>query len=423
MASKTENPVQIFSKYLYPRPGTNGEINDRDAKESEEYADTVIWNENTWKHAIKPFLGKGAASFASKNEEASKRNNTNNNDNNNNNNDRYGSEKQIDIFCGGDIPIDYANEAFANADVIFISRDIREDGTLGSLRGFLCLNLGKDAYDNKDPNSVYIDLICNARAARAAANRQGKINASGKVLLFEVIKWAKKHGFTKVALKALETVIPYYYKFGWRFITKCTDQEKDWIADDVKELYAALKAHHKENSNMEDLKQNPDINKALEKFKRWLPNLTNETMLRTIVLGDNDSWDELPDYDQTTLAMHVAHKRDAGYPMLLCLDDSDEGVASKQGGGRRRRRRSRKKKTKKSTKTRRKKHRKKRTSRRRRGGNGNSKESRFTRRARTRGVNIMPTIREPRIWHVKENKRTGANIIKNHTKTVGKTRK
>ena len=70
----------------------------------------------------------------------------------------------------------------------------------------------------------------------------------------------------------------------------------------------------------------------------------------------------------------------------------------------------------------RKKHRKKRTSK-RSGGNGKSRESRSTRRARYRGVNIMPTIREPRIWHVKENKRTGNNIMKIHTKTVGKTRK
>ena len=57
MASKTEDPVQIYSKYLAPRPGNNGEINERDAKESEEYDATIIWNEHTWKHAIKPFLG------------------------------------------------------------------------------------------------------------------------------------------------------------------------------------------------------------------------------------------------------------------------------------------------------------------------------------------------------------------------------
>ena len=286
MASKTEDPVKIYSKYLAPRPGNNGEINDRDAKASEEYDDTVIWNEETWEQAIKPFLGKGAASFASKNEEEAARNNNNNRVEDD---ERYGSEKHIDIFCGGDIPIDYANEAFSNADVIFVSKDIRKDGKLGSVRGFLCLNLGKDAYGAYDPNSVYIDLICNARAARTAASRQGKINASGKVLLFKVIEWAKAHGYTKVALKALETVIPYYYKFGWRFITKCTDEEKEWIADDVKELYAALKAHHKDNSDMEDLKQDPDINKALEKFKRWLPNLTNETMLKTFVRRDDES--------------------------------------------------------------------------------------------------------------------------------------
>ena len=74
-----------------------------------------------------------------------------------------------------------------------------------------------------------------------------------------------------------------------------------------------------------------------------------------------------------------------------------------------------KKKIKKSKKTRRKKHHKKRTRRKRRGGNRNS---RHTRRARERGVNIMPTIREPRVWKVKENKTTGNNIMRKHFKNA-----
>ena len=85
-----------------------------------------------------------------------------------------------------------------------------------------------------------------------------------------------------------------------------------------------------------------------------------------------------------------------------------------------------KKKMKKSRKTRRKRHHKKRTRkkrRKRRGGNG--RNSRSTRRARERGVNIMPTIREPRVWKMKiANKRTGKNIMRNHIKHgVAKTRK
>ena len=122
--------------------------------------------------------------------------------------------------------------------------------------------------------------------------------------------------------------------------------------------------------------------------------------------------------------MHVACRREAGYPMLLCLDNS--GKQNNLGGGRRRRkRRSRKKKTRKSTKKRRKKHHKKRTRRKRKGGNRKNinNKNRATRRARRKGVNIMNTIQEyappEEPWQVRVERKTGNNIMKNHSKKVG----
>ena len=377
--------ISIYTKYEGGRKDS-GRINEEDAKMSEEYEDTIIWNDKTFNEAISPFLGIGAESFATKNEAAAY-------SNNNNNNKKLGSETSIDRFCGGDIGLDYANDAFNNADVIFVSRDKRADGKLGSVRGFLCLQLGINA-EEADPNCVYIELICNAKASRGAAGRQGKIIASGKLLLNAVKKWTIDHGYTKIALKALETVIPYYYKFGWRFIKKCGAEEKPWIKEDVQALFAALKAHKAKDPNMENLKLNEEINIELQKFKKWLPKLNNETLLRTVIHKDHDDWEDLPKYDQNTISMHVACRREAGYPMLLCLPNS--GKQNNLGGGRRRRRkrRSRKKKTRKSRKKRRKRHRKKRTRRRRRKRAGAPGNSRATRRARYRGVHIMPMIRQ-----------------------------
>ena len=427
MATKSENSaVSIYTKYV---DGDKSRVNEDYAMESETTEDTIVWNSKTWKEAIKPFLGKGAQSFASQHEAANSNNNNNSNSNNNNGNNegevKLGSDKKIDVFCGGDIPVDYANQAFKLADVIFVSRDKRSDGKLGSVRGFLCLNIGKTAYDGTDKTSVYIDLICNAKASRTAAGRQGKINASGKLLLMAVIGWAKTNGYKQIALKALETVIPYYYKFGWRFITSCSNDEKDWVKDDVKDLYGALKAHAARDSTMEDLKEDTDINASLRKFKKWLPNLTNETMLRTIVHQDDENWDSLPEEDQNTIALHAAHRRDDGYPMLLCLPGNE---GEKKTGGRRKRRT--KKKRNKRSKSRRKKHRKKRTTRskkvrkkrrknktRRGGGGSSSNESMSSKRARERGVNIMPTIRNDRIWSMKTNgSMSPGNILQKYSK-------
>ena len=416
VAQQDEPQISIYTKYEGGRKDS-GRVNEEDAKESDKYDDTIVWNDKTFTEAIKPFLGRGAKSFATKNEEASS------NNSNNNNNKKLGADASIDRFCGGDIALNYANDAFNNADVIFVSRDKRPGGKLGSVRGFLCLNLNKNAYDEEDVNCVYIDLICNAKSSRGAAGRQGKILASGKLLLNAVKDWTIAHGFTKIALKALETVIPYYYKFGWRFIKNCDSEEKPWIEEDVQALFAALKAHKAKDPDMENLKLNEEINTELQKFKKWLPKLNDETLLRTIIHKDHDDWEDLPKYDQNTIAMHVACRREAGYPMLLCLDNS--GKQNNLGGGRRRRkRRTRKKKTRKSRKKRRKKHHKKRTRRKRKGGNRkNINKNRATRRARRKGVNIMNTIQEyappEEPWQVRVERKTANNIMKNHSKKVG----
>ena len=385
VVQQEESQISVYTKYEGGRKDS-GRPNEIDAKMSEEYDDTVIWNDKTFTEAIKPFLGRGAKSFAAKNEEASS-----NNSNNNNNNKKLGADASLDRFCGGDIALNYANDAFNNADVIFVSRDKRPDGKLGSVRGFLCLNLNKNAYDEEDSKCVYIDLICNAQSSRGAAGRQGKILASGKLLLNAVKDWTIAHGYTKISLKALETVIPYYYKFGWRFIKNCDTEEKPWIEEDVQALFAVLKAHKAKEPTMKNLKLNEEINTELQKFKKWLPKLNDETLLRTIIHQEHDDWEDLPKYDQNTIAMHVACRRDAGYPMLLCLDNS--GKRNNLGGGQRRRR-SRKKKTRKLRKKRRKRHHKKRTRRRRRKRGGAHGNSQATRKARSRGVNIMPMIRQ-----------------------------
>ena len=416
--AELESQVSVYSKYnLANIKSVERRINTEQAQESREFEGEIIWNDKTFNEAVKPFLGKGIKSFFTTEKEHGYGRNSNNSSSEVNSNEEpteSGSENTIGIYCNSDIPLDYAYDAFKGADVILVSRDRTSDGKLGSYRGFVCIKLGKNARGGTDKDSIYIDLICNAKASRRAAGRQGKEIASGKLLLNAVKDFARTAGYPKVALKALETVIPYYYKFGWRFVESCDASEKDWIKDDVRNLLSALRIS---NENEKEQK----VAEELQKFKRFLPGLSEETALRTIRYSDDDEFED--SIDSNTLHAHVGSLRENGYPMLFCFSWYEGG---KKSGGRRKRHRTRKKKMKKSRKTRRKRHHKKRTRkkrRKRRGGNG--RNSRSTRRARERGVNIMPTIREPRVWKMKiANKRTGKNIMRNHIKHgVAKTRK
>ena len=391
------------------------------SKNSEDHvSETGNWNKEVTK-IFKKILGNGISFEV----ESSNNNDSNNNSNSNSNNEaetREGSEVSIGRFCNNDIPLDYAFDAFKNADYIFISHDIRADGNRGSIRGFMCVQDNHNARDEHEEGTLYIDLICNSSrtSARSAAKRQQTGLAGGRILLDAIKRFAVENGYQRVALKALETVIPYYYKFGWRFISSCGDTESGaGMSEAVSELSAALKAHHQQNPDMGDLKQNPRINAALQKFKKFLPGIHDETAMRAAKYQNDDMLEELLQQDQSTVKLHEATTRDNGYAMLWCADD---GVAvgkqaAKKGG--RRKRKTRRKRNKKSKKTRRKKHHKKRTRRKRRGGKGPAgNRSRYTRRARERGVNIMPTIKEPRVWQVKENKTTGNNIMRNRIKKI-----
>ena len=427
MATKSDNSVnqaqpepqvKVYSKYNLDTIKSDDRcINTDQAQESREFEGSIIWNDKTFKEAIKPFLGKGIKSFfTTEKEHGYGRNSNNSSSEINSNEDPTGSgfEKKIGIFCNKDIPLNYAYDAFKDADVILVSRD-KKKNKLYDVRGFVCIKLGKNARGGDDKDSIYIDLICNAAAKRGAVGRTGKEIASGKLLLNEVKKFASEAGYPKIGLKALETVIPYYYKFGWRFVESCDAPEKDWIKEDVGNLFSALRISNEEAKEQK-------VTEELQKFKRFLPGLSKETALRTIRYSDDDEFEDA--IDANTIRAHVGSLRDNGYPMLFCSSWYDEG--GKKGG----KRKTRKKKRKKRSKTRRKKHHKKRTTRskkvrkkrrknktRRGGGGSSSNESRSTKRARSHGVNILPTIRNDRIWSVKTNgSMSPSNRLQKHSK-------
>ena len=298
--AELEPQVSVYSKYnLANIKSDERRINTEQAQESREFDGEIIWNDKTFNEAFKPFLGRGIKSFFTTEKEHGYGRNSNNSSSEVNSNEEpteSGSENTIGIYCNSDIPLDYAYDAFKGADVILVSRDRTSGGKLGSYRGFVCIKLGKNARGETDKDSIYIDLICNAKASRLAAGRQKKEIASGKLLLNAVKDFARTAGYPKVALKALETVIPYYYKFGWRFVDSCDVSEKDWVKEDVRNLLSASRI-----SNRDEKEQK--VAEELQKFKRFLPGLSEETALRTIRYSDDDEFED--SIDSNTLHAHV----------------------------------------------------------------------------------------------------------------------
>jgi len=267
--------------------------------------------------------------------------------------------KDAKTNCQDQIPKEFATEALINADCIVVSKDTVGGGP-GSVRGFAALELHR--YDDNEfdggfshagdatpknrrnpqanfKNYIYIDLICSA--LRPGVNTKAMTEgdheiASGKEMLRLIQKYAVQHGFKYIKLKALEHVISYYYRYGWRFISMCGAKENSKIPSLVQQLHAAYKVIMKHSSP-----GNPDpspeeqaqIRAILAQFQGHLKGLYGETEQKAAKYNDDEG--------EGSHQQHVVGLQDQGYTMLWC-----PGTPGSLVGGRKRR-----KKTKKTKKT------------------------------------------------------------------------
>ena len=241
----------------------------------------------------------------------------------------------IGALCVGQITDSFAREALEAADIVVVSYDT-QGMTRQSIRGFAAL----EAHDDVLPRYIYIDLICNAvrpgalTRAAAATDLAAKRTMKGGSSLLKVIEGIARQGkYAYIKLKALEHVIPYYYHFGWRFISGCPPKD-DGMADAVTRLsavYAAIRRRNKPGVLNTTIEEDDAISEALVPFRRFLLGLHSDAAVSSYRARDED------DDEAGTREQHLARLRDDGYLMIKCL--------GRQGGGKRRKRRRKKKKS------------------------------------------------------------------------------
>ena len=124
-----------------------------------------------------------------------------------------GNRISIPTFCGGKVGTGFGKDALEYADIIVIANDMEGDINRGA-RGFM-------AVEKLDEHYLYIELICKAKnliIGDKPVNLRSSVRMpGGKAMLDWLMKYAEDKGYAGIALKALPTVIPYYYRFGWRF--------------------------------------------------------------------------------------------------------------------------------------------------------------------------------------------------------------
>ena len=181
-------------------------------------------------------------------------------------------------MCGGDIEVGYGKDEISEADILILAYDFNNDGTQGSLRGFCCVKKHYKPFGSKKlaKDYLYISLICSAEKPSIKTKHQEKkptSYGSGADMLTWVQWYAQKYNWRAIGLRAINTVIPYYHKFGWQFIYECgAMKERPWMkmyVDGLAKLQS--KKRKKEPAGTWDTKDEKDYRDAIKKFAHFLP--------------------------------------------------------------------------------------------------------------------------------------------------------
>ena len=217
-------------------------------------------------------------------------------------------------FCMNMVTEDYTKDALTDADAIVISYDTR-GGKITSARGFAALEL------RPEKGEVYIDLICNAARPKVALRTDAEI-PGGSAMLNQIKAFAVHKGYKYIKLKALEHVIPYYHRFGWRFISGCGAPENPARKAQVRELYNILKTIKLKTDGMMDPTdaQAAALTSALAPFKTYQKSFYSDAGTATAAAAATNAAGRAAQDDREemlgTSAQRAETKREAGYTMI-----------------------------------------------------------------------------------------------------------
>ena len=140
--------------------------------------------------------------------------------------------------CKGGIGTEFIDQTLNGCHYLMVNQKESEPTTNPEILGFVCLFY---YLDDEGKTYLYIDLICNNNVHHY--NLRTK-SLTGTKLLDEVKKHAERLECSYIKLSAIEPVITYYWKLGYRF--SVGDDAK--AATRVSNLLKAQKANEKEEA-------------------------------------------------------------------------------------------------------------------------------------------------------------------------------
>ena len=241
------------------------------------------------------------------------------------------------------------DENSKGVDILVLWTDKRpttSGNIIQSVRGIAGLHIRKDNRKNK---YAELSIICNASSSKMKT-RYANLKKKGKEILELLDQLAKDKKCKYITLKALDNVITYYHKFGYKLVNYPFDEEKTSTTDYVKRLTQInstidkLERKHstKNHKKRDDLHELEMLDKEkyliMNKFQRYLVGLYN--------VNDraNFNYSETPDTEDETGDDFVEDLSDNGYRMYKSLVKKTPNAGKKT-------RKNKKTKTRKNKKT------------------------------------------------------------------------
>ena len=290
--------------------------------------------------------------------------------------EKLGSSRLSDIMCQSNVTNDFVRVALGfsekesydeydsdddsisvhdsdkGVDILIVWTDTKQEESnkkkrLQSLRGVAGLYIRTD---KKGDRYAEVAIICNAPGS-AIKTRKANIKKRGKDILKLIDELAKGENAKYVALKALDNVVTYYHKFGYKLVQNPYDKETPRTIKYVEKLMKVKKEIDKINvrkSSKGDRKKDREKKLTkLHKEKDMMMAYLNKFIVglhnvNEMVNFKYDSDDE-PDSDGETYKDYVESALDDGYRMYKPI------VRREVKATRKKRKRKQKKRTKKKT--------------------------------------------------------------------------
>ena len=159
--------------------------------------------------------------------------------------------------CKGGIGTEFMEQTLNGCHYLIVNQKESSPTTNPEILGFVCLFY---YLDDEGKTYMYIDLICNNNVHHY--NLRAK-SLTGTKLLDEVKKIAESLECSYIKLSAIEPVITYYWKLGYRFsvgddikagtrVKNLLNAQKANVEEEAKKAYEDVLIHHSEGILKDD---------------------------------------------------------------------------------------------------------------------------------------------------------------------------